>query len=44
MTDSFIPLLRRRMAENGYKHLTEPLASPEVCWESWELLLARDVI
>jgi len=32
------------MAENGYKHLTEPLASPEVCWESWELLLARDVI
>lgn len=31
--------LRRRMAEAGYRHLTEVLAAPEVCWDGWRPLL-----
>lgn len=31
--------LRRRMADAGYRHLTEALAAPDACWEGWRTLL-----
>jgi hypothetical protein len=33
--------LRRRMAEAGYRHLTETLSSAGSCWEGWAPLLGR---
>lgn len=31
--------LRQQMAEAGYRHLTEVLAAPALCWEGWKALL-----
>jgi hypothetical protein len=31
--------LRKRMAEAGYRHLTEVLAAPDQCWDGWRTLL-----